>query len=355
MKQQAQKKSFKKNPNKPDFKTKQRNSVKFQKEARKMKNNGKKVTDDEDDEDLEGIDDFNNADEDKFETGNSMDDYKQVSEAAEESEVEENMVDMVASDDDSEIYDPALFKSQQKLLQNHPPLLIILDLASLETVKTRKGDFQLLNCDDHISLIRKYHKDPSEYRPDIIHQELMTVLDSPLNKAGKIKVIVHTEKNVLFEVSNKTRIPRTFKRFSGLMVQLLHRLKIRSADGRDMLLKVIKNPISRYIPAGAKCIGKTFMWDFGLCFFFVQTGFSDQGKYQTPMQFAKSIPALKDESKFTPLVLVFGAQATKGIKKEDHPYVRNFILYLPSLFILFFLVGRNGINIESWIKWCSSH
>ena len=78
---------------------------------------------------------------------------------------------------------------------------------------------------------------------------------SPLNKAGNIRVMVHTEKNVLIEINAKTRIPRTFKRFSGLMVQLLHRLKIRSADGRDMLLKVIKNPISRHLPAGAACYG----------------------------------------------------------------------------------------------------
>lgn len=136
-----------------------------------------------------------------------------------------------------------------------PAITILLDVASLETVKTRKGDFQLLNCDDHISLLRKFKKDPADYRPDIIHQELMAVLDSPLNKAGRVRTLVHTEKNVLFEVNAKTRIPRTFKRFSGLMVQLLHRLKIRSADGKDMLLKVLKNPISRHLPAGAKCIG----------------------------------------------------------------------------------------------------
>lgn len=154
-------------------------------------------------------------------------------------------------DDDDEIFDPALSKKPKTVA----PLLIILDLASLETVKTKKGDFQLLNCDDHIGIIRKFRKDPTDYRPDIIHQELMAVLDSPLNKAGKVKLLVHTEKNVLFEINAKTRIPRTFKRFSGLMVQLLHRLKIRSSDGKDMLIKVIKNPISRHIPAGAKCIG----------------------------------------------------------------------------------------------------
>jgi rRNA small subunit pseudouridine methyltransferase Nep1 len=134
-------------------------------------------------------------------------------------------------------------------------ITVILDIASLEIVKTKKGDFQLLNCDDHIGLMRKHNKDPQDYRPDIIHQELMAVLDSPLNKAGKVKCYVHTEKNVLIEINPKTRIPRTFKRFSGLMVQLLHRLKIRSADGRDMLLKVVKNPIARHLPAGARCYG----------------------------------------------------------------------------------------------------
>jgi len=30
-------------------------------------------------------------------------------------------------------------------------------------------------------------------------------------------VYIHTEKNVLIEVNPHTRIPRTFKRFSGLM------------------------------------------------------------------------------------------------------------------------------------------
>lgn len=98
-------------------------------------------------------------------------------------------------------------------------VIVLLDLATLEIVKTKKGDFQLLNCDDHVSLMRKHNKDPSAYRPDIIHQELMAVLDSPLNKAGKMKIYIHTEKNVLIEINPKTRIPRTFKRFSGLMVR----------------------------------------------------------------------------------------------------------------------------------------
>jgi rRNA small subunit pseudouridine methyltransferase Nep1 len=94
---------------------------------------------------------------------------------------------------------------------------IILDGAQLETVKTKRGDFQLMNCDDHVNIMKRHGKDPQKFRPDIVHQELMAVLDSPLNKAGKVKVFMHTAKNVLVEINPKTRIPRTFKRFSGLM------------------------------------------------------------------------------------------------------------------------------------------
>ncbi|CAM9717084.1 unnamed protein product, partial [Ectocarpus sp. 8 AP-2014] len=121
--------------------------------------------------------------------------------------------------------------------------------ASLETVKTKKGDFQLLNCDDHRRLVtKKSGKDPKDLRPDIVHQELLALLDSPLNKAGKLQVYILTTLNVLIEVNPQIRIPRTFKRFSGLMVQLLHKLKIRAAGNSTMLLKVVKNPPTRHLP-----------------------------------------------------------------------------------------------------------
>ena len=51
----------------------------------------------------------------------------------------------------------------------------------------------------------------------ICPQCLLTLLDSPLNKAGLLQVYIHTAKGVLIEVNPHVRIPRTFKRFSGLM------------------------------------------------------------------------------------------------------------------------------------------
>jgi len=67
-------------------------------------------------------------------------------------------------------------------------VIIVLDLASLETIKTKRGEFELLNCDDHRHIAKKAGKDPADYRPDILHQELLAILDSPLNKAGHVKV-----------------------------------------------------------------------------------------------------------------------------------------------------------------------
>jgi len=127
----------------------------------------------------------------------------------------------------------------------------VLDSATLETVKVGKsGNHELLNCDDHQNILKKNNRDIAEVRPDIAHQVrpasfvflgvkgtltlmlnnqsihrvlqcLLTLMDSPLNKAGRLQVYMRTQKNVLIEINPQTRIPRTFKRFSGLIGILL--------------------------------------------------------------------------------------------------------------------------------------
>ena len=132
-----------------------------------------------------------------------------------------------------------------------PKLIVILERACLETGKIGK-EHVLLNADDHAGFLRKHKRDPSEARPDILHQCMLILLDSPLNKAGLLKLYVRTEKGVLFEVSPQIRIPRTFKRFCGLMAQLLFKLSIRASNGPHKLLKVIKNPITDHLPPNAR-------------------------------------------------------------------------------------------------------
>lgn len=93
----------------------------------------------------------------------------------------------------------------------------------------KKHENVLLNGDDHANYIsNRLKKDPSEYRPDITHQCLLTLLDSPLNKAGKLQVYITTASNQVIKINPATRIPRTYKRFAALFAQLLKRLSIRA-------------------------------------------------------------------------------------------------------------------------------
>lgn len=77
--------------------------------------------------------------------------------------------------------------------------------------------FELLNSEDHKGQLAKYGREVSSARPDIAHQCLMMLLDSPLNRAGLLQVYIHTARNVLIEINPHIRIPRTFRRFCGLI------------------------------------------------------------------------------------------------------------------------------------------
>nr|POE96932.1 ribosomal rna small subunit methyltransferase nep1 [Quercus suber] len=147
-------------------------------------------------------------------------------------------------------------------------LVVVLSNASLETYRASHANgrngakdaakFSLLNSDEHIGVMRKMNRDISDARPDITHQCLLTLLDSPLNKAGKLQIYIHTAKGVLIEVSPTVRIPRTFKRFAGLMVQLLHTLSIRSTSSPEKLLKIIRNPITDHLPPNCRKVTLSF-------------------------------------------------------------------------------------------------
>ncbi|CAH1983304.1 unnamed protein product [Acanthoscelides obtectus] len=134
-------------------------------------------------------------------------------------------------------------------------LIIILEGAQLQTCK-RGTNYLLLNSDDFPKLT-KNSQVGQDLRPDIVHQCLLMLFDSPLNRAGLLQVYIHTESNVLIEINPQTRVPRTFKRFAGLMVQLLHKFAVRAHDG-PKLLKVIKNPITDHLPVGIRKIEMSF-------------------------------------------------------------------------------------------------
>jgi rRNA small subunit pseudouridine methyltransferase Nep1 len=165
-------------------------------------------------------------------------------------------------------------------------VVIILQKAALEIVKTKKG-YELVSADSHKSLLNRHKKNPSDFRPDIVHQVLLTLLDSPLNKAGLLKIYIETDTNLIIDVSPSLRIPRTFPRFAGLMVQLLHKMKIRAVGSSEVLLKVVKRPISQYFPAGS-----------------IKIGTSNKGKL---VDLRDYVPQLKPDTR--PIVFAVGSMA----------------------------------------------
>ncbi|XWS59020.1 hypothetical protein CRYUN_Cryun08bG0084900 [Craigia yunnanensis] len=118
---------------------------------------------------------------------------------------------------------------------NKTGVIFVLEKASLEVAKVGKS-YQLLNSDDHANFLRKNKKNPADYRPDIVHQALLAILDSPVNKAGRLQAVyVRTEK-----------------------VQLLQKLNITAVGKHEKLLRVIKNPVTKYFPVNSRNIGFSY-------------------------------------------------------------------------------------------------
>ncbi|CAO2835194.1 unnamed protein product [Amaranthus hypochondriacus] len=133
--------------------------------------------------------------------------------------------------------------------------IFILENASLHMAFVRKKK-KILSFQEDGSYLLKQGKNPNNYRPDIFYEALRAILDSPLNKAGMVgAVYVKTDSGVVFEVNPLTRIPRTLKRFCGIMLELLEKSCIRAKDSGEVLLRVLKDPLMQHIPENAHIIG----------------------------------------------------------------------------------------------------
>ncbi len=67
-------------------------------------------------------------------------------------------------------------------------------------------------------------KNPEVYekrgRPDLVHISLLSILGTPLCKAGRLKIFLHTVNNRVIQVDPSVRLPRNYVRFIGLISQL---------------------------------------------------------------------------------------------------------------------------------------
>lgn len=139
-------------------------------------------------------------------------------------------------------------------------LIIILERANLDVVKLggqqEPTSYELLNCDDHMFMIRRLKKDPAFCRPDIVYQCLQVLSQTPLNRSGHLQVYVKSQNNELIKVDPQLAIPESFTDFSKMMVQLLHNLRpVRARKCSKQLLKLLKNPVTLHLPVGCPKVG----------------------------------------------------------------------------------------------------
>lgn len=78
----------------------------------------------------------------------------------------------------------------------------------------------LLDVSIHYHAMRDLPNKHKRGRPDITHVCLLEALESPLNKEGALRIAVHTIEGHAIFIDPRTRIPRNYNRFVGLMEQL---------------------------------------------------------------------------------------------------------------------------------------
>lgn len=116
------------------------------------------------------------------------------------------------------------------------PLKVLLVEASLELIpneiiddkfivniakkRGKKPENMILDKAIHYFAMKKLKMKEKRGRPDILHICLIEALDSPLNLNGLLRIYIHTINDVMISILPKTRIPRNYNNFIGLMEQL---------------------------------------------------------------------------------------------------------------------------------------
>jgi rRNA small subunit pseudouridine methyltransferase Nep1 len=103
----------------------------------------------------------------------------------------------------------------------------------------------LLDRSLHHSAMARLKDSEKRGRPDLVHAALLSVTGTPLYLDGSVRVLVHTSQDVVLELAERTRIPKSYFRFRGLVEKLLFErsneglMKAYGAGIREVLRKMI--------------------------------------------------------------------------------------------------------------------
>jgi rRNA small subunit pseudouridine methyltransferase Nep1 len=122
-------------------------------------------------------------------------------------------------------------------------------VASDSKRREREPSEVLLDRSFHHSAMLKLKDSEKRGRPDLVHGALLSVTGTPLYLEGKVRIFVHTFDDVVVEIAPKTRIPKSYIRFRGLMEQVLlgqgdKLVKAWKSRLPDLVRKTVKPDIS---------------------------------------------------------------------------------------------------------------
>ncbi|KAJ4831757.1 hypothetical protein Tsubulata_025528 [Turnera subulata] len=137
-------------------------------------------------------------------------------------------------------------------------VIFVLEQASLVLAHVGKR-YRILHAEEHGTFLRKKNLNPSNYRPDIVHEALVEIMDSRLRMAGNLKAVyIRTDDGILIKVDPNARIPRSLETFCDMMVELLQKFSIKAKGHPKKLLSLVKNPITQHLPASPLKLGLSF-------------------------------------------------------------------------------------------------
>lgn len=87
--------------------------------------------------------------------------------------------------------------------------------------RSMKASEILLDRSFHHTAMSRLKDSEKRGRPDLVHVALLSVTGTPLYLDGRVRVFVQTYPGLVLELAEKTRIPKNYLRFRGLMEKAL--------------------------------------------------------------------------------------------------------------------------------------
>lgn len=116
-------------------------------------------------------------------------------------------------------------------IKDHPQVRAAARLRDRRPART------LLDSSVHHEAMRHMPEGERRGRPDLAHFAMLLALDSALNRADELRLVVHTRNDERIAVNPDTRLMRHFPRFVGLMEKLFREGVVPHAENPLLVLE----------------------------------------------------------------------------------------------------------------------